>query len=478
MRVYIALVWLKQLDKTRQKLKVKRQKKEILNLSYFLFFTFYFLLFKPALAQVGYRSSDGYYYIRGLENNKTYQVDFGGMPLLRAATSNKCGILQFKPSKNFQPGDKFEIIDEKASITYGFIFAPGLSKKETPKCENQIVTQKEIWVTSTKFIAISGLTPSSAVTIKLLSQNKSKNLRANLCGFITIKLDSIVPSAFITEGKAYSTNSKPERGIACRKGMLYVSYPPPTPINPIPEDTWKQQNIAPNFSPETQMLANNGSSGSGGNTSGGGTSGTSGSGSGSGSSSGTGGGSSGTGSGSSTGSAGTGSGSGTGSGNSGTGGTSGGTGGSTGSGTGGTSGGTGGSTSGGTGSGGNTGGSTGSGTGASGGSGTGGTSGGTSPQPPAGQKFCKVGFSQLLVTGLAANKKHYAATPEDDVYNEVISSSDGYALFSNIDYNDKWSGDSAQIEIGTINPNKAEWENREPIGAMYVKKLNTIVPCQ
>lgn len=104
---------------------------------------------------------------------------------------------------------------------------------------------------------------------------------------------------------------------------------------------------------------------------------------------------------------------------------------------------------------------------AGGGTGSGGTTV-QSPFPPSGSTFCKIGSSQLLVTGLTSGTNYYVATPEDDVYSEATSSN-SQAIFNNIDYTDSWEGESADIELGT-NPNR-----------QFIKVLSTlsaIQPCQ
>lgn len=213
-----------------------------------------------AHAQTGYLGSDGFYAIRGLQPYKPYSVDLGGMPLVRAATANKCGVLQFIPSKNFQSNDKFEVRDEATSKNYGFTYSTTIPTKETPKCEGQPVTDKSIWKTSTGAIAISGLSPGSAQTIKLLGINRNRSLRTNGCGFIRIRLDDPKPKAFIFDKKAFPTSGQAGRSIFCRKDILYVAYPPSAlaEIMPIAESTWNQQN-QPQFSTNTIIATLSGS---------------------------------------------------------------------------------------------------------------------------------------------------------------------------------------------------------------------------
>jgi hypothetical protein len=207
-----------------------------------------------AQAQTGYLGSDGFYSIRGLQPYKPYSIDLGGMPLVRAATANKCGVLQFIPSKNFQSNDKFEVRDEATSKNFGFTYSTTIPNKETLKCEGQIVTEKSIWKTPTGAIAISGLSPSSAQTIKFLATNRSSNLRTNGCGFIRIRLDNPKPGAFIFDKKAFPTSGQTSPGIVCRRNILYVAYPKSVgaEISPISESAWKEQN-QPAFSSSTYI---------------------------------------------------------------------------------------------------------------------------------------------------------------------------------------------------------------------------------
>jgi hypothetical protein len=208
----------------------------------------------PVSAQTGYLGADGYYSIRGLQPFKPYSINLGGMPLVRAATANKCGVLQFIPSKNLQTDDKFEVRDEATSKNYGFTYSASLPNKETPKCEGQVVTDKSIWKTPTNAIAISGLSPGSAQTIKFLATNRSSNLRTNGCGFIRIRLDNPKPGAFIFDKKAFPTSGQTSPGIVCRRNILYVAYPKAAgaEINPISESAWKEQN-QPQFSTNTYI---------------------------------------------------------------------------------------------------------------------------------------------------------------------------------------------------------------------------------
>jgi hypothetical protein len=458
-----------------------------------------------AVAQVGYRSTDGHYFINGLVAGKTYYVDLEGMPLTRYAVSNKCGVLEFKPYKNeLSKLDKIEINDEKAAVSYGFSYK-NLPARETPKCNGQVVATRGIWLSSKGYIGISGLTPTSSQIIKFLSNAAVRNLKANECGFLSFRLDTTIPTAFIVDGKAYPTKGQTGRGIYCKRGVLYLAYPGPTPINPVPENTWRQQNQepAPSFSTNTIVAsvsgnnvswggitssasgANSGSSTSGGATtsvsgstsSSGGTS--SSSSGGSASSSGTtgGGGSTSTSNGTPTSSSSTNSGSSTSSANSG---------GSTSSGgsstsSGGTTGGTTSTSSGGTTSS-SSGGTSGSSTTVAVTPSTGSTSGSTQqpsrPQPPTGQKMCKL-ETQLISIVPKSNTKYYAMTEEDQSYEEENSDSTGYILFNNINFTDtSMNGGLSDIEIGEIDLTKPSWSNRKPLLHGYSANISAVKLCQ
>ena len=86
-------------------------------------------------------------------------------------------------------------------------------------------------MTKTGYIAVSGLTPESSETIKFLSNAPVHNLKPNECRFLKFRLDpNATPAAFIMEGLAYPTSGTAGQGIYCKRGTLYVQYPPPTPI--------------------------------------------------------------------------------------------------------------------------------------------------------------------------------------------------------------------------------------------------------
>ena len=60
-----------------------------------------------AIAQMkGYLGTDGYFHIQGLEANKSYSIDLGGMPIIKAANSNSCGILRIAASGTITASDR------------------------------------------------------------------------------------------------------------------------------------------------------------------------------------------------------------------------------------------------------------------------------------------------------------------------------------------------------------------------------------
>jgi len=391
----------------------------------------------PAFAQVGYRSTNGYYYINKLFSGKLYRVDLGGMPLIRNRIANKCGILEFKPSTNELSNlPKIEIVDGQTQQTYGFDFK-NLAARETPTCSGQVVTDHAVWLSSKGYIGISGLTPSSSEKIRFLSSTSYRNLKANRCGFLSFQLDTVVPSAFIVNGLAYPTSGTPGQGIYCKQGILYVSYPPPTPINPVDATTWTQSNPRTQaFSSNTIVISSSGSSGSNSSssTTSGGTTTT-------------------------------------------VGGTSSSGGGSTSTSRGGTTVAVtpptgGGSSNGGTISGGGT---------TSSGGGTTSSGGGTTnskPQPPTGQKMCKVG-TQLVSVVPKKNVLYYAATEEDQSYEEENSDNTGYIVFNNINFTDTSNnGGLSDIEIGEIDLTKPSFANRKPLGGGWTVNISVVQPCK
>jgi hypothetical protein len=395
-------------------------------MKYFLIFCF-LLISSPAYAQmVGYKGSDGYFHIRGLQKNKTYSVDLGGMPLIRAGISNSCGILRISSNKAFKESERFEITDEKAGNTYGFQNS-NLPVKETARCDGTVIATREVWKDSYGTVYVSGLTPKSSQTIKLLTSSPTRNLRANLCGMISVRLDNPPPPALLIEGRAFPTDGPASRGIFCRRGTLYFAYPPPEEVSSVSSEQWKENNSTPSFSAGAIVATFSGGQISWNSPLGNPTPNPP------------------------------------------------------------------------------------PPSNPPGGSNppdctinpnaigcppppedpppttptapttpttpTIPTTPPSKPQPPAGQKMCKVG-TQLVAIGVQPNKKHYAATPEDDVYTEADSDSTGYVVFSPVDYSDTWEGESAEIEVGEVNSSAPSWDNRRPLGSLYLKKLSVIQPCQ
>ncbi|QIR41711.1 hypothetical protein HCG51_33930 (plasmid) [Tolypothrix sp. PCC 7910] len=216
-----------------------------------------------ALAQVsGYLGADGFFSIRGLEANKNYAVNLGGMPIIRAGTSNSCGILRIAGSGTIKASDRLEIKDEKSGNIYGFENSLNISIKETQRCDGSIKPEREIWKDDKGTIYISGLSPSSAQTIRLLSSTPTRTIKANICGFISFKIGAPRPGAIIVNNQAFVlANVQSGGGIVCRKGKLYVAYPPQPTINPIVASTWLQQNPI-SWSSSTQIASISGSGGS------------------------------------------------------------------------------------------------------------------------------------------------------------------------------------------------------------------------
>lgn len=195
-----------------------------------------------AFAQItGYKGLDGYFHLRGLEPNKSYPINLGGMPLVRVGVSNSCGILRISSTKAFKESDRFEVRDEKKGEIYGFE-NKSLPIIEAPRCTGQLTTKRELWKDNKGAVFISGLSPSGAMTIKMLTNNPTRNLRANLCGMISLKLDTNPAKAFILDGQAYPNTGQARRGIYCRRNTLYVSIPASTPVIPVSEIEWKNQN--------------------------------------------------------------------------------------------------------------------------------------------------------------------------------------------------------------------------------------------
>lgn len=208
-----------------------------------------------ALAQMqGYLGTDGYFHIKGLQANAKYTVDLGGMPIIKAANSNSCGILRIAASGTIKASDRIEIKDEKLGSTYGFTNT-NIPIKETVKCDGTIKAEREIWNDDKGTTYISGLSPSSAQTIRLLTSAPTRNIRANICGFLSFKLGEPRPGAVIIENQAFVLlGLQSGGGIACRKGKLFVAYPAPVLVAAVSAVTWKQQNPI-SFSSSTQIAS-------------------------------------------------------------------------------------------------------------------------------------------------------------------------------------------------------------------------------
>lgn len=214
-------------------------------IKYLLFITLLIAgLPSAALAQMsGYLGADGYFSIRGLQANKSYSINLGGMPLIRAGNSNSCGILRIANNTQVHASDKIEIHDVKANKYYGFENNSSIPIKEFKCITGQVKPEREIWKDNQGTIWISGLSPSSAQTIRLLSSNPTRKIRANPCGFISLKLGNPQPLGLIIDNNAFSiSGATAGGGIVCRRGKLYVGYPPQPTINPVSATQWRTQN--------------------------------------------------------------------------------------------------------------------------------------------------------------------------------------------------------------------------------------------
>lgn len=196
-----------------------------------------------ALAQMkGYLGTDGYFHIQGLEANKKYTIDLGGMPIIRSGISNSCGILRIAASGTITASDRIEIKDEKSGSTYGFTNT-NIPVKETPRCDGTVKAEREIWADEKGTTYISGLSPSSAQTIRLLTSAPTRNIKANICGFLSFKLGDPRPGAIIIDNQAFVLSGlQSGGGIACRKGKLFVAYPSPVFASAVNAITWRSQN--------------------------------------------------------------------------------------------------------------------------------------------------------------------------------------------------------------------------------------------
>jgi hypothetical protein len=197
-----------------------------------------------AIAQVSaYLGADGFFSIRGLQPSKSYRIDLGGMPLISAGRSNSCGILRVANNTQVKASDRIEIRDEAANQIYGFENNNSLPTKDIKCITNQVKPEREIWKDAKGTIWISGLTPSSAQTIRLLSSNPDRTIRANQCGMVSFRLSNPEPKAIILDNQAFPlTGATRGGGIACRKGIGYVAYPQQPEIVPVAATEWKQQN--------------------------------------------------------------------------------------------------------------------------------------------------------------------------------------------------------------------------------------------
>ncbi|WP_373527380.1 hypothetical protein [Nostoc sp.] len=248
-----------------------------------LILTFIALTPTSALAQMqGYLGTDGYFHIKGLQANAKYTIDLGGMPIIRAANSNSCGILRIAASGTIKASDRIEIKDEKKGDTYGFTNT-NIPIKETVKCDGTIKAEREIWTDDKGTTYISGLSPSSAQTIRLLTTAPTRSIRANICGFLSFKLGEPRPGAVIIDNQAFVLSGlQSGGGIACRKGKLFVAFPAPVIVAAVSAVTWRSQNPV-SFSASAAIASISGgggtswssppNSGGGGGSSGGGSSG-------------------------------------------------------------------------------------------------------------------------------------------------------------------------------------------------------------
>ncbi|MDB9372356.1 hypothetical protein [Nodularia sphaerocarpa] len=204
----------------------------------------------------GYFGSDGFFSIKGLEPYKSYVVDFGGMPLIRAGTSNSCGVLRIAGGGAVKVSDRIEIHDVGANKFYGFENS-NIPVKDYRCTPGTVETQKDVWKDSRGTIFISGLTPSSGQTIRLLSDNPKRKIRSNGCGFISIRLGDPKPLAILVEETAFVIPSQPQGGgINCRRSVAYSSFPAPQPVQTQTRQQWKISNIL-EFKPYTSIASFN-----------------------------------------------------------------------------------------------------------------------------------------------------------------------------------------------------------------------------
>ncbi|MGF1676572.1 MAG: hypothetical protein ACFCUV_23270, partial [Rivularia sp. (in: cyanobacteria)] len=122
---------------------------------------------------------------------------------------------------------------------------------------------RDIWKDERGTLWISGLTPSSGQTIRLLSSNPTRKIRANSCGFVSLRLANPQPSGLILDNnQAFEINSAAAGGgIACRKGKLYVAYPEPPTVQTISVTEWKSKPVSQIvFAPYTAIATITGAS--------------------------------------------------------------------------------------------------------------------------------------------------------------------------------------------------------------------------
>ncbi|MEA5595704.1 hypothetical protein [Rivularia sp. UHCC 0363] len=202
---------------------------------------------QAAFAQVkGYLGKDGYFNIRGLNANQAYQINLEGMPLIRAGRSNSCGVLRVAISGAVKTSDKIEIHDVRANKFYGFANTQSIPVEEFTCKPGEVKPGRDIWKDEKGTLWISGLTPSSAQTIRLLSENSTRKIRANSCGFISLRLANPQPPGLVVDdNQAFQIDgANSGGGIVCRRGKLYVAYPPEPEIAPVSAATWKQNPLS------------------------------------------------------------------------------------------------------------------------------------------------------------------------------------------------------------------------------------------
>ncbi|WP_414623802.1 hypothetical protein [Calothrix sp. CCY 0018] len=222
---------------------------------------------QAAFAQVkGYLGKDGYFNIRGLDANRAYQINLGGMPLIRAGRTNSCGVLRVALSGAVKTSDKIEIHDVKANKYYGFANTQNIPTEEFSCKPGEVKPGRDIWKDTKGTLWISGLTPSSAQTIRLLSENPTRKIRANSCGFVSLRLANPQPPGLvIDDNQAFQINGAISGGgIVCRRGKLYVAYPPEPEVNPVSAASWRQNPLSQvSFAPYSAIATITGGNGGG-----------------------------------------------------------------------------------------------------------------------------------------------------------------------------------------------------------------------